>query len=264
MLTAHTLSFPTCLFHPRSIHLLCHLDSPSAANLPCLGLQQQTGPEVSELCGSYRVPSMSSLLPLCTLSPGENRLQDNNLFFQPQSPLSPGESVVQLTNKTHAVQHCVAITTNGENKHRLSNWFNNDKMVSRLWFGNRDSTHRLILFRKRVSWPSRINTGYPQNQHRLFPPWFQNCTRSPTEVGSDVQFRRSGRMEENPSHSSSWPFYSHAPGLTLVTFGTTCVPSIWKSHVIPKELRVKTYYSHVFWNNIKILFPRLKRPRLNT
>jgi hypothetical protein len=75
MLTAHRLSFPTCLFHPRSIHLLCHLDSPSAANLPCLGLQQQTGPEVSELCGSYRVPSRSSLLPLRTLSPGESRSQ---------------------------------------------------------------------------------------------------------------------------------------------------------------------------------------------
>jgi hypothetical protein len=114
MLTAHRLSFPTCLFHPRSIHLLCHLDSPSAANLPCLGFQQQTGPEVSELYGSYRVPSRSSLLPLRTLSPGENHSQANNLFFQPQSPLSPGESVVQLANKPHTVQHCVATTTNGE------------------------------------------------------------------------------------------------------------------------------------------------------
>jgi hypothetical protein len=54
MLTVHRPSFPTCLFHPRRIHLLCHLDSPSTANLPCLGLQEQAGPEVSELCGSYR------------------------------------------------------------------------------------------------------------------------------------------------------------------------------------------------------------------
>jgi hypothetical protein len=142
MLTAHRLSFPTCLFHPRSIHLLCHLDSPSAANLPCLGLQQQTGLEVSELCGSYRVPSRSSLLPLRTLSPGENRLQANNLFFQPQSPLSPGESVVQLANKPHAVQHCVATTTNGENRHRLSNRFNNGRWYHGYGFGQ-DSTHRL-------------------------------------------------------------------------------------------------------------------------
>jgi hypothetical protein len=100
MLTAHRPSFPTCLFHPRSIHLLCHLDSPSAANLPYLGLQEQAGPEVSGLCGSYRVPSRSPLLPLRTLSPGENRSQANNLFYQPQSPLSPGESVAPLANKT--------------------------------------------------------------------------------------------------------------------------------------------------------------------
>jgi hypothetical protein len=99
MLTAHRPSFPTCLFHPRSIHLLCHLDSPSAANLPCLGLQQQAGPEVSVLCGSYKVPSRSSLLPLCTLSLGENRSQ---------------------ANKPHAVQYCVATTTHGENRHKLS------------------------------------------------------------------------------------------------------------------------------------------------
>jgi hypothetical protein len=52
------------------VHLLCHLDSPSAASLPYLGLQEQTGPEVSGLYGSYRVPSRSSLLPLRTLSPG--------------------------------------------------------------------------------------------------------------------------------------------------------------------------------------------------
>ena len=40
MPTAHRLSFPTCLSHPRNIHLLCHLDSPSVAKLPCIGLQQ--------------------------------------------------------------------------------------------------------------------------------------------------------------------------------------------------------------------------------
>ena len=69
MLTAHRPSFPTCLFHPRSIHLLYHLDSPSAANLPCLGLQEEAGQEVSGIYGSYKVPSKSSLLPLRTLSP---------------------------------------------------------------------------------------------------------------------------------------------------------------------------------------------------
>jgi hypothetical protein len=58
--TAHIRSFPTCLSHPRSMHLHCHSDSPSPVNLPCLGLQQKTGPEVSELCGSYWTPSRSS------------------------------------------------------------------------------------------------------------------------------------------------------------------------------------------------------------
>jgi hypothetical protein len=99
MLTAHRLSFPTCLFHPRSMYLLCHLDSSSIANLPCLGLQQQTGPEVSELCGSYRVPSRSSLLPLCTLSPGESRSQAKQPVLPIQPPLSPGESVAQTSQQ---------------------------------------------------------------------------------------------------------------------------------------------------------------------
>jgi hypothetical protein len=76
-LTAHRPSFPTCLFHPRRMHLLCHLDSPSAANLPYLRLQEQTEPEVSGLYGSYRVPSRSSLLPLRTLSLGGSRSQAN-------------------------------------------------------------------------------------------------------------------------------------------------------------------------------------------
>jgi hypothetical protein len=70
-------------------------------------------------------------------------------------------------------------------------------------------------------------------------------------------------MEEPPHHhGSSQPFYFHGLGLTLVTHETACLPSacipptIWKSHVIPKELRIKTYNSHVFWNNILILFPK--------
>jgi hypothetical protein len=53
-LTAHRPSFPTCLFHPRRVHLLCHLDSPSVVSLPYLGLQEQAGPEFSGLYGSYR------------------------------------------------------------------------------------------------------------------------------------------------------------------------------------------------------------------
>jgi hypothetical protein len=93
MLTAHRPSFPTCLFHPRRVHLLCHLDSPSVASLPYLGLQEQTGPEVFGLCGKYKVPSRSSLLPRRTLSPGGSRSQ---------------------ANKPHAVQNCVPQQTQGK------------------------------------------------------------------------------------------------------------------------------------------------------
>jgi hypothetical protein len=62
-------------------------------NLPCLGLQQQTGPEFSQLCGSYRTPSRIShfLRALSHLERVAHR--PDNLLLQPQPPLSPGESV---------------------------------------------------------------------------------------------------------------------------------------------------------------------------
>ena len=83
---------------PKRMHLLCHLDSPSATNLPYLGLQEQIGLEVSGLYGSYRVPSRSSLLPLRTLSPEGSRSQ---------------------ANKPHAVQYYVVTTTHEEHRQRL-------------------------------------------------------------------------------------------------------------------------------------------------
>jgi hypothetical protein len=84
-----------------------------------------------------------------------------NMFFQ-FNHLSHLERVFfKLANKPHIVQHCVATTTNGENRHIISNRLSKDRMVSRLWLGNRDSTHRLDLFRQRVSQPSRINKDYP-------------------------------------------------------------------------------------------------------
>jgi hypothetical protein len=165
MLTAPRLSFPKCLFHPRSILLLCHLDSPSAANLPCFRLQRQTRPEVFELCGSYRVPSRSYLLPLRTLSSGENHSQANNLFFQPQSPLSPGESVVQLTNKPPLRGH----KTNGENGHGISNRLNNGGWSHGYGF-RQGSMHRLDAQTEDVSAFQNQHKGYPRNQHRLFFP----------------------------------------------------------------------------------------------
>jgi hypothetical protein len=92
MPTAHRLSFPTCLSHPRSIHLHCHTVH-RLLHLPYLGLQQQAGPEFSELCSSYRTPSRSSHF-LNTLSHLERvSHRPDNLPLQPQPPPSPGESV---------------------------------------------------------------------------------------------------------------------------------------------------------------------------
>jgi hypothetical protein len=212
MLTAHRLSFPTCLFHPRSIHLLCHLDSPSVANLPCLGLQQQTGPEVSELCGSYRVPSRSSLLPLCTLSPGESHSQANNLFFQPQSPLSPGESVVQLANKPHAVQHCVATTTHGKTD---TGFPTGSTMVSQSWLRDRDTSYcsqsptqdRLTALTSQGH-HSMTNNPLTQGSTQVRTVQNRGCTVIPeqTHIGfSPIQNARGSLAEVRPGSPQDSP-----------------------------------------------------------
>jgi hypothetical protein len=140
-LNAHRPSFPTCPFHPRRMHLLCHLDSPSAANLPYLGLQEQTGPEVSGLYGSYRVPSRSSLLPLHTLSPRGSRSQ---------------------ANKPHEVQYYVVSTISRENRHRISkNGFGNHRMASQSRLRNRECSHRLAqLSQTSRTLPPEINTSF--------------------------------------------------------------------------------------------------------
>jgi hypothetical protein len=98
MLTAHRPSFPTCLFHPRRVHLLCHLDSPSATSLPYLGLQEQAGPEFSGLYGSYRDFSQEFSSPSVHSLTWRSRAQ---------------------ANKPHAVQHCVVTSIHGKTKTML-------------------------------------------------------------------------------------------------------------------------------------------------
>jgi hypothetical protein len=123
------------------------------------------------------------------------------MFFQ-FNHLSHLERVLyKLANKPHVVQHYVATTANGENRHEFSNRLSNDRMVSRLWLGDRDSTHRLNLFRQRRSLPSRINTGYPQNQHRLFPHGFR-IARGLMQRSDRFTLRQSGGMEEEPPQQS--------------------------------------------------------------
>jgi hypothetical protein len=70
--------------------------------------------------------------------------------------------------------------------------------------------------------------GFFRAKHRLFDS--QRSTRVLCKLGAvlllraSYTLRQSGGMGEEPFHNSSWPFYSHASGLTLVTHGTTCVP----------------------------------------
>jgi hypothetical protein len=109
-LTAHRPSFPTCLFHPRRVHLLCHLDSPSAASLPYLGLQEQAGPEFSGLYGSYRDFSQEFSSPSA-----------HSLTWRSRSQ----------ANKPHAVQ-CCAITTIHRNTDKcFPQRLDNYRMISR-------------------------------------------------------------------------------------------------------------------------------------
>jgi hypothetical protein len=281
-LTAHKPSFPTCLFHPGRIHLLCHLDSPSATNLPCLGLQEQVGPEVSGLCGSHRVLSRSPLLPPRPLSPGESCSQANNLFYQPQSPLSPRESVVPLANKTPCSPalrgHNNPLGKQTRAFQQIQQWqvtsyfpILQHKIDSRsscrgcVTNNPRRGQRRFELFRQGMY---RLS----QNNHRYTPFWFRGCTRVSLQKSDQFTFWQSkGRMEEEePFSRLTLAVYFHASGLTLVTLGTACVPPAHITLVRPPlpKPRIKHKMHMYFWSNIKILFPGLSplglAPRLNT
>jgi hypothetical protein len=104
MPTAHRLSFPTCLSHPRSIHLHCRLDSLSAANLPCLGLQQQTGPKsLSSEAATGPLPGTLSFLHALS-HPERVAHRPVPLFIPLQLPLSPGEGVAHRSH-THDIEN---------------------------------------------------------------------------------------------------------------------------------------------------------------
>jgi hypothetical protein len=174
MLTAHRPSFPTCLFHPRRVHLLCHLDSPSAASLPYLGLQEQTGPEVSRLYGSYRVPSKSSLLPLCTLSPGGVAHRPTSLTQSStawsQQPTGNTDTGFPKSVQQSQDDLTVLISEQGS-MHRLTQLFLKQTRILPL------ESNTGFLFRKcapglpRTDTNSQFWTGctwFPQDKHKLF------------------------------------------------------------------------------------------------
>jgi hypothetical protein len=124
-------------------------------------------------------------------------------------------------------------------------------MISQSRLRNRDCTHRLAqLSRTTKILPLEFNTGFPfrecahgflrirhrlhssgqgctrilQDKHRL-SFLYQNYTRVSCRLAS-LDHPQDSRIEwmRAPPHGLLRLFYLHAPGLTLVTLGTACVP----------------------------------------
>jgi hypothetical protein len=210
-LTAHRPSFPTCLFHPRRMHLLCHLDSPSAANLPYLGLQEQTGPEVSGLYGSYRVPSRSSLLPLRTLSPGGVAHRPTSLTqsstARPQQPTGKTDTGFPKPVQQSQDDLTVMISEQGLHAQASSAFPNNKDSSTRI-------QHRLPVqgMRTRVflepdtdsTAPNRGVHGFFRTNTGFLSP-YQNYTRNSYRLArtDHAQDSRVEWMREPPSRLTS-------------------------------------------------------------
>jgi hypothetical protein len=209
------------------VHLLCHLDSPLAASLPYLGLQEQTGPEFSGLYGSYKVPSRSSLIPLHTPSPG-------GVAHRPTS----------LTQSSSA--HSQQSTRNTDKCFQQR--FGNHRMISRDDF-RASFTHRLAQFSHTItgcfhSSPAqgiRVQecvSGFTRNRHRLialervlhsFPQenmanGFRDESGNPAEVVPSAPRDSVQNGGAFFPHSSVQGLYLHAPGMKIVTLGTACIP----------------------------------------
>jgi hypothetical protein len=160
MITAHKPSFLPCMFHPRSIHLLCHLDSPSAANLPCLGLQQQTEPKVSRLCGSYRVHSKSPLLPLGTLSPRERHSQAKPpIHPNSNTPLTWRECFTTGHRPYTVPNYAVAITHKNTGTDFLKTGSEMEKWSHRNGFGT-EASHTSSISDRGCTRIPRHHTGF--------------------------------------------------------------------------------------------------------
>jgi hypothetical protein len=194
---------------------------------------------------------------LCALSHLERDAhRPNHLFIQPQTPLSPGESVSQLVtshtqSRTAQLQLPTEIQTPASSK-RVQKWKNGltvtasgQRLHAQVPFRIEDAhgfpdTTQDFRFRTEVNpalsesitgfwFNTEVYTGFLRARHRLFGSQRRTKVLCRTRVRRTAQspytLRPSDRMRAGgPSHSSPWPFYSHAPGLTLVALGTACVP----------------------------------------
>jgi hypothetical protein len=110
---------------------------------------------------------------------------------------------------------------NWKYKHGLSNRLNNGGMVQGLGFGTESSRIGSISRTEDVHGLSQtILDSLPSETHEVFLQRLGWSYRSalPTRSGSRVEWR-SERL-----HGLPRLFYLHAPGWTLVTLGTACVP----------------------------------------
>jgi hypothetical protein len=97
MPTTHRLSFPTCLSHPRSVHLHCHIVH-RLLHLPFRGFNNRPDQEFSELCSCYWTPSRRTHF-LNTLSHLErvSHRPDNLLLLS----MEPDNLLLHSRSSTH-------------------------------------------------------------------------------------------------------------------------------------------------------------------
>jgi hypothetical protein len=190
---------------------------------------------------------------LCALSHLERVAhRPNNLFFQLQPPLSPGESVVQTGQQA---TRSPALRDHNNQWGKQTRAFQTGSTMTG-WshgygFGTETPhTGSICSDRGCIGFSRNQHRLSPKSTHRLRPPvseWHEVSCRGRTgrtvhTLQRSDRFTLRGRVEwrRNPQHGSSQPFYLHGLGLTLVTHETACipsacVPSIWKLLVLPKR-----------------------------
>jgi hypothetical protein len=89
---------------------------------------------------------------------------------------------------------------------------------------------------------TEVYTGFLRARHRIFgsrgstsvlcKAWVSCTAQSPYTLRQSRW-----KMGEDPSHGSSWPFYSHGLGLTLVTLETACIYPARITFLMVRNLR---------------------------
>jgi hypothetical protein len=196
------------------------------------------------------VPSRSSLLPLRTLSPGGVAHRPTSLT---QSSTAWSQQSMQNTDKCFPKRFsCHRMISGMISEQRLhaqaSSAFPKQPGILPLEFNTgfwfRKCAHGFLRDRHRLTALDRVytissgpNTGFTASRDK--PGYSGRWRTSSTHRGLGSNGGRS------PTHGSARRLYLHAPGLTLVTLGTACVPSVrpspttWEITGPSKGLRLK-------------------------